>query len=86
MMSLWIAIGILAVFGLIFGLILGYASLRFKVEEDPIVEKLDAILPQSQCGQCSYPGCRPYAEAVANNGGNDKQMRPRRRASHAQNC
>lgn len=50
MISLWIAIGILAVFGLIFGLILGYASLRFKVEEDPIVEKIDAILPQSQCG------------------------------------
>lgn len=59
MISLWIAIGILAVFGLIFGLILGYASLRFKVEEDPIVEKIDAILPQSQCGQCSYRGVAP---------------------------
>ncbi|MEY0604467.1 electron transport complex subunit RsxB, partial [Providencia huaxiensis] len=35
MMSVWIAIGILAVFGLIFGLILDYASLRFKVEADP---------------------------------------------------
>lgn len=68
MMSLCTAVGILAIFGLIFGLILGYTSLRFKIDEDPIVEKLDAILPQSQCGQCSYPGCRPYAEAVANNG------------------
>ncbi|UNH29398.1 electron transport complex subunit RsxB [Moellerella wisconsensis] len=68
MISLWIAIGILAAFGLIFGLILGYASLRFKVEEDPIVEQIDHILPQSQCGQCGYPGCKPYANAVANNG------------------
>lgn len=32
------------------------------------MEKIDAILPQSQCGQCGHPGCRPYAEAVANNG------------------
>ncbi|WP_434524751.1 electron transport complex subunit RsxB [Photorhabdus asymbiotica] len=68
MISLWIAIGALSALGLIFGLILGFAARRFQVEEDPIVEKVDNILPQSQCGQCGYPGCRPYAEAVANNG------------------
>ncbi|MGM7607996.1 electron transport complex subunit RsxB [Proteus mirabilis] len=68
MNSLWIAIGVLGVLGVLFGLILGYSARRFKVEEDPIVEKIDAILPQSQCGQCGHPGCRPYAEAVANNG------------------
>lgn len=50
---------------LIFGLILGFASVRFKVEGDPIVEQIDKILPQTQCGQCSYAGCRPYAEAIA---------------------
>ena len=27
-------------------------------------KKIDELLPQSQCGQCGYPGCRPYAEAV----------------------
>ena len=47
------------------GLLLGFAAVRFKVEGDPIVEKIDAILPQTQCGQCGYPGCRPYAEAIA---------------------
>jgi electron transport complex protein RnfB len=26
---------------------------------------IDAILPQTQCGQCGYPGCRPYADAIA---------------------
>ncbi len=57
-----IAIGALA---LIFGLILGYASIRFKVEGDPLVEQIDAVLPQTQCGQCGYPGCKPYAEAIA---------------------
>jgi electron transport complex protein RnfB len=51
--------------GAAFGLLLGYAAVRFRVESDPIVERIDAILPQTQCGQCSYPGCRPYAEAIA---------------------
>ena len=44
------------VLALIFGAILGVASIKLKVEADPIVEKIDAILPQSQCGQCGYPG------------------------------
>ncbi len=47
-----------------FGLLLGFASVRFRVEGDPIVERIDAILPQTQCGQCGFPGCRPYAEAI----------------------
>ena len=49
----------------VFGLVLGYANLRFHVEGDPIADQIDAVLPQTQCGQCGYPGCRPYAEAVA---------------------
>jgi electron transport complex protein RnfB len=31
----------------------------------PLAERIDALLPQTQCGQCHYPGCRPYAEAIA---------------------
>ena len=30
-----------------------------------LVERLDRILPQTQCGQCGFDGCRPYAEAMA---------------------
>lgn len=59
MNTIWIAVGALTLLGLVFGAILGYASRRFAVEYDPVVEKIDAILPQSQCGQCGYPGCRP---------------------------
>ena len=29
------------------------------------VERIDATLPQTQCQRCGYPGCRPYAEAIA---------------------
>lgn len=50
---------------LFFGLLLGYAAVRFRVEGDPVVDKIDALLPQTQCGQCSFAGCRPYAEAMA---------------------
>ena len=28
-------------------------------------DRIDAILPQTQCEQCGYHGCRPYAEAIA---------------------
>jgi len=55
----------IASLAIIFGLVLGFAAIRFKVEGDPIVDKIDAILPQTQCGQCTYPGCRPYAEAMS---------------------
>lgn len=55
----------LAVIACIFGLILAYSAIRFKVEGDPVVDQIDALLPQTQCGQCTYPGCRPYAEAIA---------------------
>ena len=48
-----------------FGLVLGYSAIRFHVEGDPVADKIDALLPQTQCGQCGYPGCRPYAEAIA---------------------
>lgn len=30
-----------------------------------LIERLDRLLPQTQCGQCSYDGCRPYANAMA---------------------
>ena len=34
-------------------------------KDTPLVDRIDAILPQTQCGKCGYPGCRPYAEAIA---------------------
>lgn len=30
-----------------------------------LVKQIDALLPQTQCGECSYPGCLPYAQALA---------------------
>jgi electron transport complex protein RnfB len=59
------AILTMTVLALAFGLLLGYSAIRFRVEGDPIADQIDALLPQTQCGQCSYAGCRPYAEAIA---------------------
>jgi len=49
--------------GLGFGL--GWVAKKFHVDSDPVVNTIDRLLPQTQCGQCGYPGCRPYAEAIA---------------------
>lgn len=38
---------------------------RLPLDDTPLVDALDAVLPQTQCAQCGYPGCRPYAEAIA---------------------
>ena len=70
------AIIALCVLGAVFGLLLGYAAIRYKVEGDPLVDKIDALLPQTQCGQCTYPGCRPYAQAIANGEADINQCPP----------
>ena len=64
-MSIVIAIAVIALMTAVIGALLGYAAERFAVEGNPLVEQIDALLPQTQCGQCGHPGCRPYAEAIA---------------------
>ena len=59
------AILVMAGIGLVLGGVLGWAAIKYRVADDPLVEKIDAILPQTQCGQCGFPGCKPYAEAIA---------------------
>lgn len=59
------AVLVMSALALALGATLGYAAIKFQVEANPLVDKIDAILPQTQCGQCGYPGCKPYAEAIA---------------------
>ena len=48
------------------GALLAWSSRRVAPAEDhALAERIDALLPQTQCGQCGYAGCRPYAEAIA---------------------
>lgn len=61
-----IAVGTLALLCVLAGALLGYAAVRFRVEGNPLAQQINELLPQTQCGQCGYPGCKPYAEAIAN--------------------
>lgn len=41
-----------------------------------LVDKIDGILPQTQCTQCGYNGCQPYAEAIAEKQADINQCAP----------
>lgn len=71
-----ISVLVLTLLGMVFGLGLGWAAIRFRVKSDPVVERIDALLPQTQCGQCGYPGCRPYAEAISKDQADINQCPP----------
>lgn len=63
-MYILFAIVILTALGLALGLSLGVAAKYLKVESDPLIDQVEALMPGSQCGQCGFPGCRPAAEAL----------------------
>lgn len=62
MLEAVVVLGLLAAF---LGGMLGFAAVRLREDGDTVADRIDALLPQTQCGQCNYPGCRPYAEAIA---------------------
>ena len=59
-----LAILLLTLIAAALGGLLALLQQRLPGDEDSLVEKVNALLPQTQCGQCQYPGCRPYAEAM----------------------
>jgi Na+-translocating ferredoxin:NAD+ oxidoreductase subunit B len=60
-----VAIAILTILGLVLGWLLGVAARYLRVEDNPIAEQIESLLPGSQCGQCGYPGCNAAAMALA---------------------
>ena len=58
------AIATIAAIALVAGVALAIAQRRLPPGKSDIVEQVNELLPQTQCAQCGYPGCRPYAEAV----------------------
>lgn len=63
---MWIAILTIALIALVIGLGLSFASGRLPPDASDLVEQVNDLLPQTQCAQCGYPGCRPYARAIVN--------------------
>jgi len=58
------AVLVIAGIALIAGLALGIASSKLQSDNKDLVEQVNALLPQTQCAQCGYVGCRPYAAAI----------------------
>jgi len=62
MLSAVIIVGCLAI---AIAAALSLAASRLQNDGEEAVEQINALLPQTQCGQCGFPGCRPYAVAIA---------------------
>lgn len=58
------AAAIMAGLGILFGSLLALAYRYLRVDEDPRLEHLDAMLPGNNCGACGAPGCRAFAEQL----------------------
>ena len=56
---------VITLLALALGLALGWAARWFEGDDESLVDQIDKLLPQTQCAQCGYPGCRPYAAAIA---------------------
>jgi Na+-translocating ferredoxin:NAD+ oxidoreductase subunit B len=66
--SIATAVATIAGIALAAGLLLGFVSRRLPGNSDDLVEQVNELLPQTQCAQCGYPGCRPYAAAIVDDG------------------
>ena len=62
---------ILGITGLIAAILLYVVSQIFKVEEDPRIDLIQAVLPGANCGGCGFAGCRNFAEACVKTGSTD---------------
>lgn len=58
------AILTIAAIALLAGIGLSVAARRLPSNDGDLVEQVNDLLPQTQCAQCGYPGCRPFAAAV----------------------
>ncbi len=66
-----ISMGVLGVIAFLAACLLYVVSLYFKVEEDPRIDLVTAVLPGANCGGCGFAGCRNFAEACVKAGNTD---------------
>ena len=53
----------LSVLGLLLAVVLFLVAKKFNVEEDPLIDVVEATMPGANCGGCGFAGCRAFAEA-----------------------
>lgn len=59
-----IGVAVLSLITITLALVLLLGERCFVANDDTAVARVEQVLPRIQCGQCGYPGCRPYAEAL----------------------
>ena len=67
---------ILTAVGLILAVVLFLVAKKFKVEEDPRIDIIEATMPGANCGGCGFAGCRAFAEACVKSGNLDGKFCP----------
>lgn len=68
MLSSLIAITIISLFAISIASLLSDDENSFdELSQKHKTESIDRLLPQTQCGDCGFSGCLPYAEALAQN-------------------
>lgn len=65
MTDVLVAAAIMAGLGIVLGVVLAFAYRYLRVPEDPRQQRLEQMLPGTNCGACGEPGCRAFSEALA---------------------
>ena len=68
MNTIIISLAVLGGIGCLAAIILYVVAQTFKVNEDPRIDQIEAVLPGANCGGCGKPGCRGFAEACVKAG------------------
>lgn len=72
---LW-TIAVLTILGILLAVLLSVVAKKFKVEEDPRIDQIEAELPGANCGGCGFAGCHAFADSAVKAGNLDKNYCP----------
>lgn len=70
------ALIVLALLTLLIGLAMLAGSYSRNAGMNTVADAIDKVLPQTQCTQCGFPGCRPYADAIVHGEADINQCPP----------
>ncbi|MBP8933708.1 MAG: RnfABCDGE type electron transport complex subunit B [Candidatus Atribacteria bacterium] len=65
-MSILLPTVLIGILGIVFGYMLAWFAQKFAVNSNPLIKKIEEILPGANCGACGYPGCSGLAEKIVN--------------------